>query len=109
MYSYLGICYKGRSILTFHDITTLLRASDDPLFVSVMKTVSCLVMIAETSHSEDIAQLLDMMTTIRVPSKYLMINTSVLDISILRNKTINYEVCINSVGKGTRKKTYQTD
>ena len=92
--------FKGRSILTFHNVLALSRASETPNFISLIASTSCLVTIVETSSENDIMTLFDIMKKIRLIEKYLFIETTVLNYNLLQNKTINYKVFINHLWKG---------
>ena len=72
-----------------------MRASEDPKFISLVASVSCLVTIVEISYNKDIMILFEIMNRIRVTKKYLFIETPVLNYNLLQNKTINYKVFIN--------------
>ena len=95
------ILFEGRSLITFQDVPTLLRASEDPKFISLLASTSCLVTIAETNNDKDIMSLFDLMNRIRVSDKHLFIKTPVLNYNLLHNKTINYKVFIYHHCKGT--------
>ena len=88
-------------MITFQDVPTLLRASENLKFTSLLVSTSCLVTIAETSYDKDITSLFDIMNRIRVSDKFLFIKTPVLNYNLLHNKTINYKVFINHHCRGT--------
>ena len=96
-----SILFEGRSLISYQDVTTLLRASENPKFISLMLSTSCLVTIAETKNDRDILSLFEIMNKLIVTVKYLFIETPVLNYYLLHNKTINYKVFINHNCKGT--------
>ena len=87
-------------MLTFQDVSALLKASENPMFNSLIASIHCLVTIVETIYDEDILILFEIMDRIRV-EKYLFIDTPQFDYNLLQNRTINYKVFISHQNKGT--------
>ena len=76
------------------------KASENPMFNSLIASIHCLVTIVETIYDEDILILFEIMDRIRV-EKYLFIDTPQFDYNLLQNRTINYKVFISHQNKGT--------
>ena len=83
---------KGRSLIRYADVSMLLRQKENPKFISIIKSYSCLVVIALTNNDKDVVTLFDAMKRMSVNPKYLFIETQLLNYNLLHNKTINYKV-----------------
>ena len=68
--------------------------------ISLIKSSSCLVVIATANNDKDVVTLFDIMKRMSVSPKYLFIENPLLNYNLLHNKTTNYKVSINH-GKGT--------
>ena len=89
----------GRQMIIFNNIQQLLNVRDDERFSSIIASTSCLVAIAETNISEEVSQLIDFMTDLRVTNKRLLVLMSTkLDINLLNGKRTNFNVLIIHLG-----------
>ena len=57
---------------------------------------SCLAIIAEADSSEEVSQLIDLLSGLNVKNKHLMVNmSSGLETELLQKKRLDYNVVIN--------------
>ena len=70
---------------------------------SILEHTSCLVTIAEVSRIEDISQLVDFVNELRVPVKYLLLIVSKMDLNLLMNTNINFNIIIMETSAGKLK------
>ena len=84
----------GRSTFAFTEVEHLLQLGRSELFAPMMKSLKCLMTIAESESSEEISRLVDFASGLPVYSKHLLVLTSSLNETWLLNKSINYNVII---------------
>ena len=73
----------------------LVGFQDDARLISIILSVSCLLVIAEANTNLEVSHVIDIVNEFRVSVKYLTIKIPELDLSILQNKTINFNVLIH--------------
>ena len=71
--------------------------------VSILEHTACLVTIAEVSDIEDITELVEFFTELRVPMKRLLLIAPKLDINLLQNKNINFDILVMDASVGMLK------
>ena len=70
--------------------------SDVVNFELILGATSCLAIIVEADHKNEVSFLVDFLSNLRMESKYLLVQmNNVLDANILSNKTINFDVIIS--------------
>ena len=90
------IC-KGQPLIDLEN--PLLRFSDvqelfgklNQIMSAILGHIQCLVTIAEISTTEDMSQLVDLITGIRVPKKHLLLIGTEQDSSLLLRSKFNFE------------------
>ena len=100
---------KGRSSLAFDDVNQLLGVKDSERFKSIMSSISCLMTIAVTDSTEDVARLIDFVRGLRsegyrVAKTQLLVLVPILEYGLLRNMrniSINFNAMIMENGAGT--------
>ena len=73
----------------------VLKLRGDPLFSSILSSISCLVTIVETDIAEEGLRLIDMVNELSVATKYLLLNVPTFDLTAVKNQTINFQVMVN--------------
>ena len=93
----------GRTFLRFSEVQKLIRVKDDQTMSSILGHSACLVTIAEVTRVEDISQMADFVNDLRVPMKYLLLIVSRLDLNLLGNTNLNYNILIMETSAGKLK------
>ena len=91
------------SIVMDRTVKELLDDEYDHRFSKMMKSIACLSIKVEASKSDDILQLIDMVNKITVEKKTLHLIIPNLDLELLVNKTINFDVIVDHRDKGSIK------
>ena len=86
----------------FSSVGQLLGIEDDKTLATVLTSSSCLSVIAQSTKVEDISNLVDLVSNIRVKNKYLMVQTPPLNTTLLQSKKINFNVMVNEVESGMK-------
>ena len=86
----------------FGSVGKLLGIDDDTTLATVLTSSSCLSVIAQSTKVEDISNLVDLVSNIRVKNKYLMVQTPPLNTTLLQSKKINFNVMVNEVESGMK-------
>ena len=86
----------------FGSVGKLLGIDDDTTLATVLTSSSCLSVIAQSTKVEDISNLVDLVSNIRVKNKYLMVQTPPLNTTSLQSKMINFNVMVNEVDSGMK-------
>ena len=92
----------GRTTLKFFTVETLIGMKDDPRLLKIFSQVSCLMTVAELDKLEGISALVDFVADVHVPNRHLLLFTQRLDLNLLQNKSIHFDVLIsvqNASGK----------
>ena len=87
------------STLRYNNAKELLKIKNNPQFLLILNAVTCLSIIVEANHDE-VSQLIDMVNELKVEGKYLLLIVPSSELSVMRNKTINYNVVIFDKGSG---------
>ena len=87
-------------VMRFGSIQHLLEIKDEDTLAAVFSSLSCLSVIAKSKNVEDISILVDIISSIRVRNKYVMIQTPPLNTTLLQSKMINFNVMISEVASG---------
>ena len=74
---------------------------DDTTLATVLTSSTCISVIAQSTKVEEISKLVDLVSSIRVKNKYLMVQTPPLNTTFLQGKIIIYNVLINEIHSGT--------
>ena len=97
----------GTSTLRFSNAEELLKVKSNPQFQVISTTVACLNIVVE-ADGDEVSQLIDVVNELKVERKYLLLIVSALDLSLMRNKTINFNVMIYNIGTGNTISTKNT-
>ena len=89
----------GRSTLRYKDANELLKVKSNPQFSVILTTVTCLNVVVE-ANGDDVSLLIDMVNDLKVGKKHLLMIVQALDLSVMKNKTINYNVMIYDRSSG---------
>ena len=89
-------------IMWFANVKQLLGMGDDKTLTNVLSLTSCLTVIANSKNYDDISKLVDFVSNIKVKDKYLIIETTALNTTLLQNKKININVMINEIVSGRK-------
>ena len=73
----------------------LLKLGENPLFLSLFASISCLVTVAETDDNDEVLELLEMVDGLPVAKKYLLLIISTFDSTKFANITINFQVMMH--------------
>ena len=84
-----------RTSLKFSKVANLIGVKDDKRMLTIIGLVSCLVFIAEVDNLADISALVDLVNELQVPNKLLILSIPRLDLNLIQNKSINFDVLIN--------------
>ena len=90
----------GRGSINFQNVQKLLEAGEGEIFRSMSARISCLMTIARTNNDLEASQLIDTVNGFMIAEKYLVIFTEELNNTLLRRKTINFNVVINHRNSG---------
>ena len=91
------------AVLRFSSIKYLIGIKDEQRLATVLSSTSCLSIFAQSTTVEDVLDLVDFTSKIRVINKYLIIQSSPLNTTLLQTKKINFNVMINEINSGTVK------
>ena len=96
MYSYVQYLIDiGYGTLNFQNVGSLMDAVNGGKFRSILEELSCLWTVAKVQDESEIHQVIDMVNDFAIPKKYLTISIENVNITLLRNKTINFNVMLN--------------
>ena len=87
----------------FDSVKELLGIKNDEDLATVLSSSNCLSTIARSTQLQDISNLVDLISNIKVKNKYLMVQTPPLNTTLLQSKKINFNVMINEVDSGMKK------
>ena len=73
---------------------------------SILSKISCLVTLVETDNDDEVPLLIDMINDVKIERKHLLLMVSNLSKTILKNKTINYNVGMYQKDKGTKSEIF---
>ena len=79
-----------------------MKLRGDPLFSSILNSISCLVTIVETDIAEEGLRLIDMVNELSVATKYLLLIVPTFDLTAVENQTINFQVMVNHGESGNK-------
>ena len=88
------------STLRYNNAKELLKMKNNPQFVLIFTTVTCLSIIVEANNNDEVSQLIDIVNGLTVERKCLLLIVPSSELSVMRNKTINYNVVIFDKGSG---------
>ena len=92
----------GNTLLRFSDVKELFSKFNQ-IMSAVLGHTECLVTIAEVDTTEDMSQLVDFVTGIRVPTKHLLLIATELDSNLLMKSKINFNIQIFGTSAGNSK------
>ena len=89
----------------FGDVNHLLQVRDSGRLKSIMSSISCLITIAMTDSSEEVSLLIEFVQGLRsegyrVAKAQLLVMVPSLELDMLQNNTINFNVMIMENGPG---------
>ena len=73
----------------------VLKLRGNPLFSSLINSISCLVTIVETDNNEEVLRLIEMVNELSVTKKHLLLILPTFDSTTVQNLTINFQVIVN--------------
>ena len=97
-----GLSGEDAIVMWFGSVGKLLGIKDDKTLATVLTSSSCLSVIAQSTKVEDISNLVDLVSNIRVKNKYLVVQTPPLNTTLLQSKKINFNVMVNEVKSGMK-------
>ena len=90
----------GTSTLRCQNAKELLKLEGNPLFQSLLASISCLVTIAETDDDRELLKLLEFMGDLSVAKKYMFLIVSTFDSTKFLNVTINFQAIVHQKETG---------
>ena len=97
---HLFLLVFGGGTISFQSFNYLLDTKDKVKFRSLMARMSCLVTIADLKSDTEFIQLLDLVKDIKISQKYVTIFIKTLNSTVLKNRTINFNVIFKHKDKG---------
>ena len=97
-----GLSGENAIVMWYSSVGQLLGIEDDKTLATVLTSSSCLSVIAQSTKVEDISNLVDLVSNIRVKNKYIMVQTPPLNTTLLQRKKINFNVMVNEVESGMK-------
>ena len=91
-----------KTSIRFSDVQELFGKLNQ-IMSAILGHTQCLVTIAEINTTEDIFQLVDLVSGIRVPKKHLLLIGSELDVNLLLKSKINFDIQILDTSTGNSK------
>ena len=95
------------STLRFSNAEELLKVKGNPQFQVILTTVTCLNIVVE-AVGDEVSQLIDLVNELKVERKSLLLKVPALDLSLMGNKTINFNVMIYNTVTGNTISTKNT-
>ena len=88
--------------MKFDSFENMKNVAYGEIFRSLIRRMSCLMTITQMRNEMQISEMIDVMSELHVPQKYLviLIDTLTLDTTIVTKKTINFNVMIYHRGQG---------
>ena len=86
--------------MRFQTLSELLKNKDNFQFSIMLKSIACLYIMAEAGNGHEILQLVEMVHRLTVQKKALNLITPSLDLELLENTTINFDIMINHTDRG---------
>ena len=91
----------GSGVVRFSNSEKFLGIQDDGRLLSIVSSSSCLATVAEIDSSEEVSQLIDLISGLNVKEKGLLVQmSSGLESNVLKKKRINFNVVINHSRSG---------
>ena len=92
----------GKTSIRFSDVQELFGKLNQ-IMSAILGHTQCLVTIAEINTTEDIFQLVDLVTGIRVPKKHLLLIGTESNENLLLKSKINFDIQILDTSTGNSK------
>ena len=102
LYIFSALSEDDAAFMRFGNARELLGIKNDKAFIRVLSSSTCLSTIALSTKLEDVSNLVDFISNIKVKNKYLMVQTPTLNTTLLKSKKINFNVMINEVDSGMK-------
>ena len=80
--------------MMFDSIQNLKNVAYGDKFRSVIRRMSCLMIITQMTNEMQISEMIDVMNELHVPKKYLVILIDTLNTTMVTKRTINFDVMI---------------
>lgn len=93
----------GRGTIRFRSFQKLKNVAYGEIFRSQARSMYCLTTITQTTNELQISEMIDIMSELHIPQRYLIIFVDTLNTTKLSKITINFNVMINHKGKGVLK------
>ena len=87
-------------MMIFQTVNDLLKYEDSIQLPNLLKSVSCLSIKVEARYGDNILDLIDMVNRLTVEQKTLELVIPSLDVKLLENLTINFDVITYLKNKG---------
>ena len=97
----------GTSTIRFRNAEELLKVKSNPRFQVILTTATCLNIVVE-AVGDEVSQLIDVVNELKVERKSLLLIVPVLDLNLIRNKTINFNAIIYKSSSGNTISTKNT-
>ena len=101
-FSLSGLSGEDAIVMWFGRVGKLLDMEYHTTLATVLTSSTCLSVIAQSTKVEEISKLVDLVSNIRVKNKYLMVQSSPLNTTLLQSKKINFNVMVNEVDSGMK-------
>ena len=98
----------GKGSIKFESFNQLKHQADGEKLRSLLMSMSCLMTIIEMSNEMHLSEMIDIVNGLQIAKKYLIIYIEMLNVTMLANRTINFNVMINHRGKGVLNKNQDT-
>ena len=90
----------GRGTAKFQNLGELLEVHGSDKFNSMMARIQCLKTMAQLNDAWEVSQLIDVVNELKISKKHLIIFMETLNVTLLRQKAINFNVIIHHTGSG---------
>ena len=82
--------------MRFSNVDQLLKVQDENIFKSIMSSITCLMVIAEVNHAEEVLQLVDFVNEQKSSTKQLLVTQqSRLNTTLIQNIRLNFNLIVH--------------
>ena len=103
-YKVISLTDLGKGSIKFQNFHQLKHEADGMKLRSVLMSMSCLMTVTEMSNEMHLSEIIEIINGLQIAKKYLIIYIKTLNITMLANRTINFNVMINHRRKGVLSK-----
>ena len=90
----------GRGTIKFKNLGKLLEVKESKKFMSMTAKMSCLVTMTRMNNDLEVSLLIDVMNDLKISKKHLIISLETLNATLLKKKTITFDVIIHHKESG---------